>query len=331
MLSLPHGGTLINQMLNDSNKSNELIMSCIGEVELNERQLCDVECIINGAFSPLTGFMTETEYLSVVEEMKFPITKNKDTPSSVIFGLPVVFDISDSCNAKFMIPGNSVLLKYKHLPIAVFQITSQYTPNKIIEAVKCYNTTSIEHPAVHMIMSERGNIYCGGDIIGINKPLRDIPCRSPSEVRSELLQNPLTLALKPEESLDVIAFQCRNPIHRAHHAVMMHALANNSNKNALVLVHPTIGPTQHDDIPGLVRYETYKQLSAELADSRLVWDYLPYNMHMGGPREAIQHMIIRKNYGCTHFIIGRDMAGCKSSLTGRYNSYTWICIYDMYI
>ena len=92
--------------------------------------------------------------------------------------------------------------------------------------------------------------------------------------------------------------------------------AQNVSANAVVLVHPTCGPTQQDDIPGSVRFETYERLAAEVNNDRIRWAYLPYAMHMAGPREALQHMIIRRNYGCTHFIIGRDMAGCKSSLTG---------------
>jgi len=115
----------------------------------------------------------------------------------------------------------------------------------------------------------------------------------------------------------VVAFQCRNPIHRAHYELFTRALhAQNVSDNAVVLVHPTCGPTQQDDIPGAVRFQTYERLAAEVNNDSIRWAYLPYAMHMAGPREALQHMIIRRNYGCTHFIIGRDMAGCKSSLTG---------------
>ena len=94
-------------------------------------------------------------------------------------------------------------------------------------------------------------------------------------------------------------------------------LSDNVSSNSVVLVHPTCGPTQQDDIPGKVRYLTYKELEEEISDERIKWAFLPYSMHMAGPREALQHMIIRRNYGCTHFIIGRDMAGCKSSSTGE--------------
>ena len=119
------------------------------------------------------------------------------------------------------------------------------------------------------------------------------------------------------EGQDVVAFQCRNPIHRAHYELFTRALdASNVSDQGVVLVHPTCGPTQDDDISGEVRFQTYERLAAEVNNPRIRWAYLPYSMHMAGPREALQHMIIRKNYGCTHFIIGRDMAGCKSSLTG---------------
>lgn len=115
---------------------------------------------------------------------------------------------------------------------------------------------------------------------------------------------------------DVVAFQCRNPIHRAHYELFIRAKdAPNVGEGAVVLVHPTMGPTQEDDISGLIRYRTYEVLKEETANPFVRWAYLPYSMHMAGPREAIQHMIIRKNYGCTHFIIGRDMAGCKVPLS----------------
>jgi len=117
---------------------------------------------------------------------------------------------------------------------------------------------------------------------------------------------------------DVVAFQCRNPVHKAHYELFSRALeAPNVGPDSVCLVHPTCGPTQGDDIPGIVRYHTYEVLKQELKNPRIKWAYLPYSMHMAGPREAIQHMLVRKNYGCTHFIIGRDMAGSKSTVTGE--------------
>ncbi|PNH10001.1 Sulfate adenylyltransferase [Tetrabaena socialis] len=133
------------------------------------------------------------------------------------------------------------------------------------------------------------------------------PCATPAEVRE---------TLPPHQ--DVVVFQCRNPVHRAHYELFTRALhAPNVRSGAVCLVHPTCGPTQDDDIPGIVRFHTYEVLKAELQNPAIKWAYLPYSMHMAGPREAIQHMLIRKNYGCTHFIVGRDMAGSKSSLSGE--------------
>ena len=123
----------------------------------------------------------------------------------------------------------------------------------------------------------------------------------------------------------MVAFQCRNPIHRAHYELFTRALdAENVNQDKrVVLVHPTVGPTQADDIPGDVRYATYEVLRKEVNNDSIMWSYLPYSMHMAGPREALQHMMLRKNYGCTHFIIGRDMAGSKSCIDGEdfYGAY----------
>jgi sulfate adenylyltransferase len=162
-----------------------------------------------------------------------------------------------------------------------------------------------------MVATERGKYYCGGKVHGLQLPKRDFPCVTPSELRE---------TLPSKDGKHVVVFQCRNPIHRAHYELFMRALdAPNVDKDngAVVLVHPTCGPTQADDISGVVRYETYKVLKAQLDTDAVRWAYLPYSMHMAGPREAIMHMMMRKNYGCTHFIIGRDMAGSKSSLDGE--------------
>lgn len=301
MINTPHGGVLVNSMVNDPAEKDKLIAACNMEAELDERQLCDVEQIMQGGFSPLTGYMNEGDYKSVVNDLKLE--------SGLIYGLPVVYDTNDENIAV----GKKVLLKYKGTPIAIMDVESKYVPDKAVEAKQCYGSTSIEHPAVMMITSERGKYYCGGKITGLNVPVREFLCKSPAEVRAELPQD-----------VDIVAFQCRNPIHRAHYELFTRALDDKSlNPNAVVLVHPTCGPTQPDDIPGVVRYKTYEVLKEQTANPRVNWAYLPYSMHMAGPREAVQHMIIRKNYGCTHFIIGRDMAGCKSSIDGEdfYGAY----------
>lgn len=297
----PHGDVPLVDLRAPAAESEKMAGTANHCLELTERQACDVELLSVGGFTPLEGFMNEDAYNSVVSDMRLP--------NGLLFGLPVVFDTGNDG----IKPGHRLLLTHKGKNIAVMDVESRWVPNKPLEAQKCYGSTSIEHPAVQMITMERGKFYLGGKVTGLDLPTRVFPCATPAEVR----------AMLPNRT-DVVAFQCRNPIHRAHYELFIRSLdAPNVSSDGVVLVHPTCGPTQDDDIPGIVRYHTYEVLQKEVPNPRVKWAYLPYSMHMAGPREAIQHMIMRKNYGCTHFIIGRDMAGCKSSLSGEdfYGAY----------
>ena len=291
----PYGGKLKDLIIKNENLKSELLSKVSYEHECSERNACDVELLMIGAFSPLEGFMDEKNYQSVI--------KNHRESSGLLFGLPIGLDTNNE-NLK---EGETILLTYKKQKLAIIEVKSKWEPDKSAEAKLCYGTNSLDHPAVKMIFNERGRFYIGGKIYGFELPIREFPCKTPKELRASLPSN-----------FDVVAFQCRNPIHRAHYELFTNALlSENVSKNSVVLVHPTCGPTQQDDIPGKVRYLTYKELAEEISDERIKWAFLPYSMHMAGPREALQHMIIRRNYGCTHFIIGRDMAGCKSSSTGE--------------
>lgn len=296
----PHGEKLVSLMADPSDVAS-LVSSCTVSLECSDRNACDVELLCVGGFSPLEGFMSKADYESVVSDMRLT--------NGLLFGLPIVLD-TDSEEIQ---PGMKVLLKYEGQDIAVFDCEEKYVPNKITEAQNCYGTTSIEHPAVSMITMERKKYYMGGKVTGLELPKRVFPCATPAETREML-----------PSGTDVVAFQCRNPIHRAHYELFTRALdADNVKDDGVCLVHPTCGPTQGDDIPGVVRFQTYEKLKESIDNPKINFAYLPYSMHMAGPREAIQHMIIRKNYGCTHFIIGRDMAGCKSMITGEdfYDPY----------
>jgi len=293
---VPHGGTLVDLMAADK---AAVTASATKTIDVTERQSCDIELLCNGGLSPLTGFLNEEAYNSVVESCALP--------DGNIMGLPIVMDTDDESIAI----GDKVKLTFEGCDMAVMTVESKWSPDKPLECVKCYGTGTIEHPGVRMVAMERGKYYIGGAIEGLGVPTREFPCASPAEVRAGL----------PDEA-DVVAFQCRNPVHRAHYELFTRALdAPNVGDDAIVLVHPTCGPTQEDDIPGAVRHKTYEVLIEETKDTasgkRTQWAYLPYSMHMAGPREAIQHMLIRKNFGCTHFIIGRDMAGSKSSVDGE--------------
>ena len=289
----PYGGTLVDLMVPSADQP-ALKASATKTLECSDRNACDVELLVVGGFSPLCGFMHQEDYDAVVSGHR--------TSAGHLFGLPIVMDT----DRDDVVVGDKLLLTYKGQELALLEVEDKWEPNKVVEAQGCYDTTSLEHPAVRMIAMERKCFYLGGTLKGLELPSRVFPCKTPAEVRSDL-----------PHGEDVVAFQCRNPIHRAHYELFTRALhAQNVSENAVVLVHPTCGPTQQDDIPGSVRFETYERLAAEVNNDRIRWAYLPYAMHMAGPREALQHMIIRRNYGCTHFIIGRDMAGCKSSLTG---------------
>ena len=294
----PHGGVLVDLMAPDAQKAG-LAASADATIELTDRQSCDVQLLCNGGLSPLKGFLNQDEYTGVVETMKLA--------DGNILGLPIVMDTDDES----IQPGQKLLLQFQGTPMALMTVESKWFPDKALECVKCYGVGTIEHPGVRMVSMERGKYYIGGPLQGLGVPTREFPCATPAEVREML-----------PSDVDVVAFQCRNPVHRAHYELFTRALdAPNVGEGAVVLVHPTCGPTQEDDIPGAVRHKTYEVLIEETKDTasglRTKWAYLPYSMHMAGPREAIQHMMIRKNFGCTHFIIGRDMAGSKSSVDGE--------------
>ena len=289
----PYGGTLVDLMVAEADRA-AVKATATKTIECSDRNACDVELLCVGGFSPLRGFMHQEDYDAVVSGHRLA--------AGQLFGLPIVMDT----DRDDVVVGDKLLLTYKGQDLAVLEVEDKWEPNKVAEAKGCYGTTSIEHPAVRMITMERKRFYMGGSLQGLALPERVFPCKTPAEVRAGL-----------PEGEDVVAFQCRNPIHRAHYELFTRALhAQNVSDKAVVLVHPTCGPTQQDDIPGAVRFQTYERLAAEVNNDSIRWAYLPYAMHMAGPREALQHMIIRRNYGCTHFIIGRDMAGCKSSLTG---------------
>ena len=211
--------------------------ACNKRIELSDRNACDVELLTVGAFSPLEGFMNKAEYDSVVANMRMT--------NGLLFGLPIVLDT----DSEDIVPGDKLLLTYQGQDLAVMTVDSKFTPNKPLECLKCYGTSSLEHPAVQMVAMERGKYYIGGPIKGLALPTRVFPCASPADVRSTLPANQ-----------DVLAFQCRNPIHKAHYELFIRALdaPNVRNPGAVCLVHPTCGPTQDDDIPGVVRFRTYE-------------------------------------------------------------------------
>lgn len=220
---MPHGGgSLVDLMIRTDEEKVAVIDRATVVLQASPRQLCDLELIMNGGFTPLTGFMEESVYKHVVENMELP--------DGTIFGLPVVFDTDDDD----LQPGTTILLKQGDLPIATVDLTDKYLPNKAYECKKCYGTSELEHPGALMVATERGKYYMGGKVTGLNFPVREFPCKTPAQVRAGL----------PADK-DVVAFQCRNPVHRAHYELFTRALDDPLvGEGGIVLVHPTCGPTQ---------------------------------------------------------------------------------------
>jgi len=294
----PHGGKLINTYVESEAERKKLVDECAATIELSERQACDVASLITGAFSPLTGFMKKADYDSVVSKMRLT--------DGTLFSLPVVLDIKEA-----NLQGKKILLKYQGTDMAVMDVEEEWEPDKKEEAAKCYGTPETDHPTVKELMDTLGKYYAGGKVYGLVKGYENIwgqGFKTPAEVRATL-----------PEGKQVVAFQNRNPVHKAHFELLV--AAKEDVPNSIIFVHPTCGPTQPGDIDGPTRIKTYEVLQEDpfykkWAGDAFRWSYLPYSMKMAGPREAIQHMIIRKNFGATHFIIGRDMAGTKSTESG---------------
>ena len=267
---------------------------------LTDRQMCDLELIMDGSFNPLTGFLNEDDYNSVIDEMR--MTDN------TIWPIPINLDVDDKF-IELIHNQKSITLRDKEgFAIAILDIESKWKPNKQNEASKVYNTTNTEHPGVNYILNQTHNWYLGGTIRKIQNPkhydymeLRLSPC----QVKDKL----------NEMGWDkVVAFQTRNPMHRAH--VEITDLAAKEN-NANLLIHPVVGMTKPGDVDYFTRVRCYNEIIKKYPDNSAMLSLLPLSMRMAGPREALWHALIRKNYGCTHIIIGRDHAGPGSDSNGN--------------
>merc|ERR1711924_185382 len=238
-------------------------------LELSERQACDVALLVTGGFSPLQGFMNKADYDSVVDNMR--------TRDGVLFGLPVVLDVTDE-----KLRGKKVLLTFKGIKMAVLDAEEVWKPDKVKEAKKAYGTSSAEHPSVHELFSNLGKFYVGGKVHGLVDNFESVwgkGFRTPMEVRKSLP------AGKP-----VVAFQNRNPVHKAHFELLVHA--QKDVKDAIIFVHPTCGPTQPGDIDGPTRIKTYEVMQKEpyyekWAGDSFRWSYLPYSMDMAGTKSTL--------------------------------------------
>jgi sulfate adenylyltransferase len=297
-----HGGKLINRELTGVEREALLEKtSAMPKINLRPREVSDLEMIANGAFSPLEGFMGEDDYVSV--------RGNKHLASGLPWTIPVTLSTSDDFAATLKEGDDVALYADDHL-LGVLHLEQKYRYDKQREAERVYLTTETAHPGVAALY-EQGDWLLGGKISLLNRP------RNPAFPVYRLDPQQTREAFKKRGWHRVVAFQTRNPIHRAHEYIIKCALEVVDG----LLLHPLVGETKSDDIPADVRMKCYEvMLENYFPKNRTFLAVNPAAMRYAGPREAVFHAIIRKNYGCTHFIVGRDHAGV-GNYYGTYDAH----------
>ena len=301
-LITPHGGQLIG-LLADQAQATELKAHSREwpSWDLTARQGCDLELLMSGGFSPLRGFMTRSDYEGVCHKMRLA--------DGTIWPMPITLDVSEDFASKLR-PGSSkvALRDAEGVMLAVLHVEDVWQPDRKAEAKSVFNTTSTVHPGVDYLLNKANPWYVGGTIEGLQMPshydFRALRL-TPAELRAEFSR----LGWRR-----VVAFQTRNPMHRAHQELTFRAAKQ---VEANLLLHPSVGMTKPGDVDYFTRVRCYQLLLSKYPPGTVKLSMLPLAMRMGGPREAIWHGIIRKNHGCTHFIVGRDHAGPGNDADGK--------------
>ncbi len=313
-LIAPHGGTLVNRLLDGAEREVALERAAtLPQIPLNDLNLADLEMIAVGALSPLSGYMNQADYQSVVQTMHLA--------NGLAWSIPVTLAVDETLAENLKIGQSAALTEQVHGAtrlLAILDISDKYTYDPQVEAQQVYRTTEVAHPGVARLYKQ-GSVLLGGDVHVINLPQRvneefpDIRF-TPSETRAIFSERGWRR---------VVGFQTRNPIHRAHEYIQKTALEIVDG----LLIHPLVGETKSDDIPAAVRVASYQAIVNHYYPlNRVVLSAFPAAMRYAGPREAIFHAIARKNYGCSHFIVGRDHAGVGN----YYGSYDAHHIFDQF-
>lgn len=297
----PHGGALKNLYLDgfDAEEARRRARE-IKDWDLSPRQVCDLDLLLNGAFSPLEGFMGRQEYEGVLRNMRLP--------GGLLWPIPVTLDVTEAFAARIE-PGETIALRDPEgLLVALLEVGDVWRPEKTEEALAVYGAADDTHPGVAHLLRTAHPVYVGGRVCGVEPPLqydhrglRD----SPAELRTRFRK----LGWRR-----VVAFQTRNPLHRAHVELTFRA-ARESEAN--LLLHPVVGPTRPGDVDRFTRVRCYEHALRRYPEQTTALSLLNLAMRMAGPREALWHALIRKNHGCTHFIVGRDHASPGSDRSGR--------------
>ena len=286
-----------------SNESAQKLKAEAGELpswDLTPRQTCDLELLMNGGFFPLKGFMGEEDYVSVVENMRL-----KD---GSLWPMPITLDVTEAFAAKIE-PGQDIALRDQEgVILAIMSVSDRWSPDKAHEAERVFGADDSAHPAVNYLHNHAGPVYLGGPITGIQQPVHyDFKARrdTPNELRAYFRK----LGWRR-----IVAFQTRNPLHRAHQELTFRAAKE---AQANLLIHPVVGLTKPGDIDHFTRVRCYEAVLDQYPAATTTMSLLNLAMRMAGPREAVWHGLIRKNHGCTHMIVGRDHAGPGKNSKGE--------------
>ena len=262
--------------------------------DLTPRQVWDTELLLNGAFAPLEGFLNRADYEGVCAQMRLE--------NGALWPIPITLDVTESF-AEGLSRGARVALRHPEgMLLAVLSVEDVWHPDRNAEAEAVLGTADEEHPGVFSLLQQTHSVYVGGTLEGLELP--------PHHTFSRLRHTPAQLrqAFKARGWERVVAFQTRNPLHRAHVELTRRAMAET---DAALLLHPVVGRTSPGDVDYFSRVRCYEAVLKHYPEQRAALSLLPLAMRMAGPREALWHALIRKNYGCTHFIVGRDHAGAR--------------------
>lgn len=304
----PHGGKLVNKIAKEEEKKEILDRAkYLTSITIPDRYISDCEMIAIGGFSPLDGFLTKDD----AEEVIF----NMHLKNGVLWSIPILLPIPEDIYGGIKIGDELILKDRNNREIALMVVEDKFSLNLETFCKNIFKTTDDNHPGVKVV-KQNGNKFIGGEIIRLlDRPVREninpVYYLDPVQVRE---------LIKERKWGKIVAFQTRNPIHRAHEYIIKAAMETMDG----VLIHPLVGETKPDDIPADIRMQCYETLIENyFPKDNVILSVLPASMHYAGPREAVHHMIIRKNYGATHMIIGRDHAGV-GNYYGTYEAQEFV-------